>query len=78
MSKVFEDGPMLAWRLVIGGGDPDSGPNPRYVVLAPTADEAVYLFKRRGVTGIKKQGVMRWPDLDPPRDHAGQTGRRED
>lgn len=64
--QSFEKGPSLAWRLVIGGRDPECRPHPRYVVLAPTAREAIHLFKRRGVTGVTERSVERWPDLDPP------------
>jgi hypothetical protein len=56
----------LAWRLLIGGADPDSKPDSRFVVFAPTVEEAIYLFKRRGVVGVSKRCLMRSPELDRP------------
>ena len=62
----------LAWRLVIGGGRPDRVTSTRFVVHAKDAEDAVLLFRRRGVQGVTDKGVERYPLLDnapkaPPR-----------
>ena len=54
----------LAWRLMIGGWHPDRPPPTRFVVHAQDAEDAVTLFRRRGIQGVTVQGIERYPPLD--------------
>jgi hypothetical protein len=53
-----------AWRLVIGGWRSDRPTPARFVVHAKDAEDAVVLFRRRGIQGVTDKGVERYPELD--------------
>ncbi len=62
-SRWIADAPQ-AWRLLIGGWRSDRPPPMRFIVHAKDAEDAVMLFRRRGIQGVTDKSIERYPQLD--------------